>query len=95
MKEVFTEMIPCKVKEKYLNGVYSEIADLLGMEAAKIIHTAYRGQQINFPVNFYTPQFMADMIAAEFDGKNIKELASKFGYSEKWVRKILKEKGKK
>lgn len=93
MREVFTDMIPGEIKEDYLNGIYFEIANLLGIEAAKKMHTAYRGQQINFPVNFYTSQFTANKIADEFDGKNIKHLASKYGYSEKWIRKILKERG--
>ena len=41
------------IKSEYLNGVYSEISDLLGIEAAVTLHSEFRGQQINFPVNFF------------------------------------------
>lgn len=30
-------------------------------------------------------------IIDEYNGHNIKELATKYGYTEKWVRKILKD----
>jgi len=32
---------------------------------------------------------------AEYDGKNIRQLATKYGYSEKWIRKMIKEHNKK
>lgn len=53
MKEVFTDMDSKDIKSEYLNGVYSEISDLLGIEAAVTLHSEFRGQQINFPVNFF------------------------------------------
>jgi len=74
------------------NGVYSEIANLLGEEAAIQIHKAYRGQQLTFPVHLYSKEYLVDKIVKEYDGKNIKQLATKYGYSEKWVRNIIKEK---
>ena len=38
MKEVFTDMDSKDIKSEYLNGVYSEISDLLGIEAAVTRH---------------------------------------------------------
>lgn len=53
MKEVFTDMDSKDIKSEYLNGVYNEISVLLGIEAALTLHSEFRGQQINFPVNFF------------------------------------------
>lgn len=95
MKEVYINMNPNEIESEYLNGVYNEIANALGIEAAITIYYTYRGQQITFPVNFFTTEFIASRIAAEYDGKNIRQLATKYGYSEKWIRKMIKEHNKK
>ena len=91
MREVYTDMTTNEIESQDLNGAYSEIASLLGVEAATILHSAYRGQQITFPVHFFTNEFIAEQVMNEYDGKNIKQLATKFGYSEKWIRKIIKQ----
>ncbi|MDE6412710.1 MAG: Mor transcription activator family protein [Eubacterium sp.] len=84
-------MDPSKLKCEYLNGAYNDIANLLGMDAALKLHAAYRGQQITFPVQLFTKEFIAAQIVNEYNGYNVKQLATKFGYSEKWIRKILKD----
>ena len=58
MQRIRFIMEPVNIKFEYLNGAYSELADLLG---------------------------------EEYNGYNIKQLATKYGYSEKWIRKILKQ----
>ena len=80
-----------KLKCDHLNGVYNDFANLLGLDAALKIHSAYRGQQITFPVELFSREFIARQIVSEYDGYNVKQLATKFGYSEKWIRKILKD----
>ena len=91
MERSLPKMDPSKVKSKDLCGVYSEIANLLGMEVALKLHSAYHGQQISFPVHFYSNVYIARLIVEEYDGTNVKQLATKYNYSEKWVRKIIKE----
>ena len=76
MREVYTGMDPKEIESEYLNGVYNEIANTLGIEAAVKLYSTYRGQQIT---------------VAEYDGKNVRQLATKYGYSEKWIRKMIKE----
>ena len=44
MKEVFTDMDPKNIESEYLNGVYNEIANLLGVDCALVLHSAFRGQ---------------------------------------------------
>ncbi|HIU36434.1 MAG TPA: Mor transcription activator family protein [Candidatus Fimenecus excrementigallinarum] len=82
-------MEPKEIKCECLNGVYNEIANLLGVEAAVILHSAFRGQQINFPVSLFTAEFMRTQVTKEYNGHNIKYLATKYGYSEKWIRKMI------
>ncbi len=79
------------IKGESLNGVYNELAGLLGIDAAMKIHASYRGQQITFPVELFSKEFLIRQIVCEYDGHNVKQLATKFGYSEKWIRKIIKE----
>ena len=50
MQRIRFIMEPGNIKFEYLNGAYSELANLLGVEAVLKIHSAYRGQQITFPV---------------------------------------------
>ena len=79
------------IKSEYLNGIYNELANLLGTDAAMKIHAHYRGQQVTFPVEFFSRQFTKSRIIEEYDGHNVKQLATRYGYSEKTIRKILKD----
>ena len=91
MREVYVGMDKSKIKCDCLRGVYNDIANLLGIDAALELHTAFRGQQISFPVQLFTDEFIHSQIISEYNGSNVKQLATKFGYSEKWIRKILKD----
>lgn len=74
-----------------LNPVYLEISNQLGEDVAKAIYELFKGQQISFPIRFYTKDTMHLKIKAEYDGSNVRLLAKKYGYSEKTIRRILKE----
>jgi Mor family transcriptional regulator len=51
----------------------------------------YRGLQVTFPTRLFNSDYVKAKIPQEYDGTNIKQLAKKYGYSEKSVRRILKE----
>ena len=72
-------------------GIYKEIAEIAGEEIAKTIHANFKGQQVVFPNKLYSSQYTAEKIQSEYDGKNIKQLAMKYGYTERWLRKIIKD----
>ena len=55
------------------------------------IYQMFKGQQISFPMRLYNSQHVQKIIAQEYDGTNVKSLAIKYGYSEKTVRRIIKE----
>lgn len=73
------------------NEVYKEISMAVGVDAAMKIFHMYKGQQISFPVHLFSSKRIQDSIVSEYDGANIRELAKKYAYSEKTVRRIIKE----
>ena len=74
-----------------LNNVYKEISERLGMDTAMEIYRMFKGQQISFPVRFFNPAKIQKLIIEEYNGTNLKILATKYNYSEKTVRRIIKE----
>jgi len=74
-----------------LNTIYREIADKLGMDTAMGIYQLFKGQQITFPVRFHNPRRIQQIIIQEYDGTNIRALAIKYNYSEKTVRRIIRD----
>ena len=74
-----------------LNSVYREISERLGMNAAMTIHQMFKGQQISFPTRFFDPTMVQQVIIQEYDGTNVRTLAVKYNYSEKTIRRIIKE----
>lgn len=74
-----------------LNAVYKEVSEKLGMDTAMEIYQMFKGQQINFPVRFFNPTRIQQIIVKEYDGTNIRTLAIKYNYSEKTIRRIIKD----
>lgn len=78
-----------------LNTVYKEVSERLGMDTAMEIYRMFKGQQISFPTRFFNPTRIQQIIIQEYDGTNIRTLAVKYNYSEKTIRRILREDTKK
>ena len=74
-----------------LNAVYKELAEKLGMDTAMNIYQMFKGQQVNFPVRFFNTNKIQELIVQEYDGTNVKTLATKYSYSEKTIRRIIKD----
>lgn len=74
-----------------LNAVYKEVSEKMGMDAAMEIYRMFKGQQISFPTRFFNPAMIRKVIIQEYDGSNVRMLATKYGYSEKTVRRMIKE----
>ena len=73
-----------------LNDVYKDIADKIGIENALEIYRMFRGNQISFPNRLFSKDYIHQAIINEYDGKNAKQLAQKYNYSERSVWRILK-----
>lgn len=74
-----------------LNDIYAELTQLIGRENTRKIHKYYKGQQVSFPLQLYDKEQIHQQIVAEYDGSNSKQLAKKYGYSERWVYKVINE----
>ena len=90
-RQVIYDLKTIKIENEFLNGIYNDLANLIGMDATKTIFDEYRGQQITFPVEFYSKKFIHNQIVKEYNGFNVKQLATKCEYSERTIRRILKE----
>lgn len=74
-----------------LADVYMEIANKIGVDAAVAIHEMFKGQQIMFPQKLYSKEYVYSYIKENYNGRNIRELAKKFGYSDRRVRQIIND----
>ncbi|MCD8181085.1 MAG: Mor transcription activator family protein [Firmicutes bacterium] len=77
---------------KLFHKVYREIAEELGCDAAVAMYHMFKGTQVCFPIRLLDPELVREMIAREHNGYNVKLLAKKYDYSEKTIRRIIKEK---
>ena len=73
------------------NAVYNEISEAFGVDVAIQMYQTYKGMQISFPTRLFNPDYVKNQVPIEYDGKNIKQLAKKYGYSEKTIRRMVKE----
>lgn len=78
-------------KADLFNEVYKEICAEIGVEAAIAMYQMYKGQQITFPVHLFNSKKLQDCIVSEYDGSNIRQLSKKYGYSEKTIRRMIKD----
>ena len=76
---------------RLLHDVYRELSDLFGTRTAFELNRYFGGQQVSFPLRFFDPDRLRSRIAEEYDGTNVKELAAKYHYSEKTIRRMLRE----
>lgn len=74
-------------------GVYKKIAELFDIEIVEKIYENFRGRQIVFPQRLYLQEYIKNIkksVSKKYtDGESIRELAKKYGYSERWIRKLI------
>ncbi len=73
-----------------LNDVYRDIAEEIGIENTLVIYRLFHGTQISFPNRLFSKEYIHNAIVSEYDGNNISQLARKYNYSERSIRRILK-----
>jgi Mor family transcriptional regulator len=71
--------------------IYREIAEEICPETAVEIHRLFGGQQIIFPQKLYRKEYIYRCIRKRYNGRNVRELAVKYGYSDRQIRRILRE----
>ena len=79
------------MEAKDFSAIYEEIADAAGAEVAVLIHKMFKGQQILFPQKLYKKSYIYEYIRINYNGRNVRELSQKFGYSDRRIRQIISE----
>lgn len=88
----YVEEVDIMKKEVELyNDIYKEISEIVGLEATLKIYLRFKGQQVSFPVRLYSPHMIQQSVIKEYDGTNISALAQKYDYSEKTIRRMIKD----
>jgi len=77
--------------QNIFNAVYNDISEAFGVDVAIQMYQTYKGMQITFPTRLFNPDYVKNQVPIEYDGKNIKQLAKKYGYSEKTIRRMIKD----
>lgn len=85
------EVLLLDSNNELLNSVYKDINEEFGIDVAMRMYQLYKGTQVNFPMRFLNPDLVKQRILGEYNGKNLKQLAVKYGYSEKTLRRLIKE----
>lgn len=85
------EVVTMDKEAELYNSVYKEISEIVGLDATLKIYLHFKGQQVSFPVRLYNPHLIQRNVIKEFDGANIKELAKKYDYSEKTIRRMIRD----
>ena len=74
-----------------LNEVYREMVDLIGYDNTMILYTHFKGQQVTFPIKLFKADYIKAILKKQYDGTNAKNLARTYGYSERWIKELLKK----
>lgn len=76
---------------KLFNSIYNDISEVFGVDVAIHMYQQYKGLQISFPTRLFNTEYVKKQVPLEYNGSNLKELAKKYGYSEKTIRRMIKE----
>lgn len=90
--EVILEVEPVDIYS--WNTIYREFAKIIGVESTLKIFENYHRTQINFPMRLVSSDHIKQVVLNEYDGTNLKELAMFYGYSERHLRRLLKDEPK-
>jgi Mor family transcriptional regulator len=74
------------------NSVYKDLIELIGIECTLKIYSQYNGQQLSLPKRLYSKAYVERKVVEEYNGSNIKQLAKKYSYTERWVSGKVKKK---
>lgn len=93
MTEKWLSEIATEISIDDLPGDYRQIATAIGVESTlKIVHCV-GGLQLYFPkMDAFLVARRDARIRREFTGDNFRELAIRYGLSERWIRVIVQQK---
>lgn len=76
-----------------LNGVYEAMSEIIGFDNVVKLYENFKGSQINFPTRLFSKDFVLQEALKAYDGtsESINLIATKYSYSERTIRKLLKD----
>ena len=79
-------------KDGTLNGVYEQMSEIIGFDNVVKLYDNFKGSQINFPTRLFSKEFVLQEALKAYDGtsESINLIATKYSYSERTIRKLLK-----
>ncbi|WP_125767212.1 Mor transcription activator family protein [Lapidilactobacillus wuchangensis] len=73
-----------------LHPTYQQLYDLVGKETMLQLYDELKGQQVSFPMRLYDSNKVEQIVQREYNGANLKELTQKYGYSQRWMKRLIK-----
>ena len=76
-----------------LNGIYEEISEIIGFDNTVKLYENFHGCSVNFPAKLFSIEFVVQEAIKSYDrtSESIHRIAVKYNYSERTIRKRLKE----
>lgn len=74
-----------------LQSIYKKIDELLGTDEMLRFYHEFRGTQLNLPMKLYDRNGTITAIKENYPRLTEKELADKYGYSQRWVKRVISE----
>jgi Mor family transcriptional regulator len=76
------------------NETYEQLSEIVGEAAARRVAALFAGENLYIPKRIVTDE-QHKAIQQEFrDGATYRELARRYGYSERYIRNLIHRKGK-
>ncbi|MFC6290505.1 Mor transcription activator family protein [Levilactobacillus angrenensis] len=79
------------VDTQALQGIYKKLNELLGTEEMMKFYQEFRGTQLNLPMKLYGRDGTVAAIKEKYPQMTEKELADRYGYSQRWVKRVISE----
>lgn len=74
-----------------LQDFYKGLCELIGVDAMLAVYQHYRGSQLTIPTHLYDRKRASQQVVQKYTGDNSMQLAREYGYSQKWVRKVIRD----
>ena len=78
------------IKISNLAEIYKDFAELIGYENVVILFNHMGGQQVTFPKQLYSKEYIDCEIFRLYNGNSVKQLAKEFNYTDCHIYRILK-----
>ncbi|WP_261806456.1 Mor transcription activator family protein [Lapidilactobacillus luobeiensis] len=79
------------IKEEALQQSYKRLSELVGPELMLKIYEEYRGTQLSLPMKLYDREAVIAAVQREYPRHSVKQLADQYGYSQRWIQKIINQ----